>query len=310
MKIAVIGTGAMGSLFGAMLSSAADVCLIGSYKEHIEAVAEKGLVVDKLDGTSETVSLEITDEPGTLGADFDLAIILTKSHGTEAASRVAKPLLGREGLALTLQNGIGNTEVIAGVVGEDRTAGGVTSHGAFLLGPGHVRHAGRGPTHIAGDPRCADSLAPIAELFASAGIETHISDNLDSLVWGKLLINVGINALSAILRVQNGVLGETPECEKIMAAAVSEAAAVAEALGVAPPYENPLEQVRTVCTNTAGNRASMLQDILRGAPTEIGVINGAIAQKGKTLGVATPCNAFLSDIITALEATSEARLKN
>lgn len=308
LKIAIIGSGAMGSLFGALLSPVADVRLIGHFKEHIRAVNENGLVVEKTDGSSETRFFRATDEPETLGADFELAIILTKSHGTEAAARAAKPLLGKEGLALTLQNGLGNMEVIADVMGEHRAVGGVTSHGATLLGPGRVRHAGMGPTHMAGPSARPDSLAKIVEVFAAAGIDARLSDNLDALIWGKLLINVGINALSAILRVQNGVLGVTPECLEIMTDAVAEAVAVAEALGVEPPPGNPMDRIRTVCANTAANRASMLQDILRGALTEVGVINGAIVRMGRDLGVATPCNAFLCSVIAALEATSEARL--
>ncbi len=308
MKIAVIGTGAMGSLFGALLSSVSDACLIGNFEEHARAVNNDGLVIEKTDGTSEKYHFPVITDSSSLGAEFDLAIIFTKSYRTEKAAELAKPLLNRGGLALTLQNGLGNLEVIADTVGRERAVSGVTSHGATLTEPGYVRHAGQGPTHIATSPQHARSLEQIAEIFKSAGIDVSLSENFDSLIWGKLLINVGINAMTAILRVTNGVLGITPECEKIMAKAVSEAETVSNALGIELPYDNPLEQVKKVCSNTFGNRASMLQDILRGVQTEVGVINRAIVKKGEELGISTPYNVFLSEIIEALEATSENRI--
>jgi 2-dehydropantoate 2-reductase len=136
-----------------------------------------------------------------------------------------------------------------------------------------------------------------------------VSENLDSLLWGKLVINVGINAMAAILRVPNGIVGRTARCEPLMEKAVSEAVRVVNALNITLPYTNPLEHVKMVCQKTARNRASMLQDILKGKPTEIGVINRAIVKKGEELGIPTPYNRFLSEIIEALEATAEHRIE-
>ncbi|QTA88521.1 ketopantoate reductase family protein [Desulfonema magnum] len=307
MRIAIVGAGAMGSLFGAMLSSVSDVYLITLSEEHVQAIKKNGLVIEKTDGTSETYQMFATTDASEVEPDVDLAIIFTKSYSTEAAAKSAKPLLGRKGLAITLQNGLGNLEVIANIVGKERAIAGVTSHGATLVEPGHIRHAGEGPTYIGSISHLSQSLNRIAETFQAGGINVSVSENLDSLIWGKLIINVGINALAAILRVPNGVLGVTPECKKIMSNAVLEAETVARAFGIELPYANPLEAVKKVCENTAGNRASMLQDILKGAHTEVGAINRAIVKRGKVLGISTPYNVFLSEIIEALEATSEKR---
>ena len=309
MQIAIIGAGAMGSLFGAMLSAVADVCLIDPFEAHVRTISEKGLLVEKPDGASARYSLFATTNPEDLETKADLAIIFTKSYKTETAAKTAKPLLKPDGLALTLQNGLGNLEMISEVLGRERSVAGVTSHGGTLVGPGHVRHAGEGPTYIADDPRNSLALKRIAKTFDAAGILTSLAENLDTLIWGKLVINVGINALAAILRVPNGVVGMTSSCRKIMANAVAEAENVAHGLGIELPYERPLNQVIKVCGNTAGNRASMLQDILRGARTEVDVINRAIVRKGKVLGIATPCNEFLSEMIEALEATSGERVE-
>jgi 2-dehydropantoate 2-reductase len=148
----------------------------------------------------------------------------------------------------------------------------------------------------------------VVRTFNAAGVATSLSDDLDGLIWGKLIINVGINALTAILRVRNGVVGNTPECAKIMDQAVSEAAEVAAALHVKLPYDNPHEQVRKVCEATAANRASMLQDILKGAKTEIGAVNGAVVRLGEAMGIDAPVNRFLTQTVEALEATAIRRI--
>ncbi len=196
MKIAIIGTGAMGSLFGAILSSVSDVCLIGHFKEHIQAIHERGLVIEKPDQSFKTFHFPASIDPSSLNTKFDLAIIFTKSYQTEAAAQTAKPLLAEKGVALTLQNGLGNADVMADILGKSRVIAGVTSHGCTLMEPGKIRHAGDGPTYIGGSPENTKILHQIASLFSSAGIETNIADDINRLIWGKLLINVGINALT------------------------------------------------------------------------------------------------------------------
>ncbi|MBL0702139.1 MAG: 2-dehydropantoate 2-reductase [Desulfosarcina sp.] len=309
MKIAIIGAGAMGSIFGAMLSGKADVFLIDPFEEHIKKINTKGLIIEDNNNLKKTYNITACIDTSIIKSRVDLAIIFTKSYATEQAALTALSILDKDGLALTLQNGLGNLEIISGIVGDDRAIAGVTSHGGTLVCPGVVKHAGIGPTHIAGNKRNQEAAKRVVETFNSAGIETDISDNLNTLIWGKLIINVGINALAAILQVENGFLGKTVEVEKLMARAVSEAVTVADSLNIKLPYENPLAQVKKVCKNTAGNRASMLQDILKGARTEVAVINGAIVEKGRKMGIPTPYNIFLSEIIEALDATAENRCK-
>jgi len=307
MKIAIIGAGAMGSIFGSMLSGVSDVFLITTNKEHVNAINKNGLKIEENDGSFKKYKLFASNDPKEINGKVDLAIIFTKSYHTKDAAISAVPILQRDGLALTLQNGLGNNGVISDIIGEKRTVAGVTSHGGTLVKPGLVRHAGTGPTHFSGPGADPEKVARVAEVFNAAGIETSISDNLDTLIWGKLIINVGINALTAILRVQNGIIGVTPECEKIMEKAVSEAVKVAGALGIHLPYTKPFNQVKKVCKKTAQNRASMLQDVLKGSRTEVGVINRAIVSNGLAMGIPTPYNLFLSEIIEALEATMENR---
>jgi len=303
MKIAIIGAGAMGSIFGAMLSKVSDVVLINPDNKHVFAITEKGLLIENADSILSSYRLKVYTDYKKVEDRFNLAIIFTKAYSTKKASLAAKYILTKEGIALTMQNGIGNFEVIADIVSKNRVVAGTTSHGATLVKPGHVRHAGTGPTYIADNLIYKEMVEKIAKIFNMAGIKTSISKNMESLIWGKLVINVGINALTAILKVPNGILGITKECEKIMKRAVLEAVEVASALEIKLPFDNPFEQVKKVCANTANNRASMLQDTMRGSRTEIGVINRAIVEKGEKLGILTPYNEFLSEVIEALEST-------
>lgn len=306
MRIAIVGAGAMGSLFGGLLASVAQVELVDPWREHVEAIRRDGLRLVEPDG-DQLIRVSATADPTEVGPT-DLAIVFLKSHqtgwGAEVASRILKP----DGLALTLQNGLGNRDVLARVLGDARAWQGVTAHGATLLGPGRVRHAGRGPTHLEIRPEIAERAKEVAALFQQAGIETHLSPDLDSLIWGKLVVNVGINALTGILRVPNGRLGEIDAARALMDAAVQEAVQVARAKGIALPYDDPINKVHDVCVATAANRSSMLQDVLRGSPTEIDVINGAIVREADKLGLQAPVNKMLTGFIKAIEASYSARV--
>ena len=161
---------------------------------------------------------------------------------------------------------------------------------------------------LAAGPEQFIRVAAIVALFNLAGIDTRIVEEAEPLIWSKLIVNVGINALTALLRVPNGILAQIPECEGLMAQAVDEAVAVARALHINLAYDQQKDRVKHVCALTSENRASMLQDILRGAPTEIDVINGAIVAKGREVGVPTPVNMLLTQLIKALEATAPYRI--
>jgi 2-dehydropantoate 2-reductase len=307
MRIAIIGAGAMGSIFGSMLSLVARVYLIDTFEDHVSKINASGLTIEYMDGSKQNRRVFAATDASMIGALVDVMLIFTKSYTTRQAALSAKPFLSENGHVLTLQNGLGNVDMIADIFGIEKTIAGVTSHGGTFVEPGVVRHAGTGPTYMAGHKQHAQAVFLLAKLFNKAGIETVVSDNIDSLIWGKLIINVGINAMTAILRVKNGVLAQTPACEVIMAKAVSEAVAVAEALEIKLPFDDPFKEVKKVCVHTAENRASMLQDVLKGSRTEIGVINRAIVEKGKQTGMLTPYNLFLSEVIEAIEATSDKR---
>lgn len=283
----------MAGLFGGRLASYAEVTLLGNWTEGITALRADGI---RLLDNGETVaaSVRATDDPSDCEGAIS-ALVLVKSWQTEAAGKMLAECLAPDGVALTLQNGLGNIEVLEAAIGAERAALGVTTSGATLIGPGTVRVGGNGPTHVAPHPR----LEPIVDLLESAGFEMHAASDLASLVWGKLAINAGINALTALLEVRNGELLERSHARSLMNEAAAETAHVAQAQGIELPYDDPVREVEGVAERTAENESSMLQDIRRRAPTEVDAINGAVVREGKRYGVSTPVNWSLWNLVRA-----------
>ncbi len=306
MRVAIIGSGAMGCLFGGKLASVVEVALIDPWRQHVDQINQAGLLISEPEG-DETVRVSATTDPTTVG-NVDLGIVFVKSSQTPWAGAIAREILNERGMALTLQNGLGNGETLAGILGKSRAWQGVTSHGATMLGPGHIRHAGSGPTYVERRPEQADLVSEVESVFASAGLELHLSDEVESLVWSKLVINVGINALTALLRVPNGVLASNEAAGRVMDAAVSEAVGIARAKGIELPYPDPIARVREVATATGQNRSSMLQDAMRGSASEVGVINGAVVREAAKLRIPAPVNQTLLDLMLAMESSKEQRL--
>ena len=302
MNIAIIGAGAMGGLFGARLTAAGEnVTLVDIWLEHVAAINEKGLTVLELDMSESVARPHALQRVEDVTAP-DLVIVFVKSTMTREAVLNAKCVFGPETRVLTLQNGLGNAEKIAEVVDAAKVLAGTTAQGATLLGPGRVRHGGAGPTHIGCLAGGMDPFAQkVAEMLSRAGLPTVVDADVTSLIWGKLVVNVGINALTALLHLRNGQLTEFDETRELVAMAVEEAVQVAKAAGVTLPYENAVHKVLAVATSTACNQSSMLQDVLRRRRTEIDAINGALVQEGLRLGIATPVNRTLTLLVRNLE---------
>ena len=300
MKIAVIGAGAMGSLFGAYLGAGGnEVSLVDIWDDHVKKINTGGLMIYE-EGGPRNFELTAVTDPARLGRQ-ELVIVFVKSYHTAAALKRAKNLLGEGTQVLTLQNGLGNVEAITGAAGEVTVIAGTTSHGATLLGPARIKHAGVGETVIGKISGKTDRSAEIAAEFSRCGLETRVSDNIAGLIWGKLLVNVGINALTALLGVTNGRLTESESTLQLMKTLVSEGEAVARARGITLPYADTFGKVVAVARATAENRSSMLQDIDRRYPTEIDFINGAVAREGARTGIPTPANRLVTLLIKSLE---------
>jgi 2-dehydropantoate 2-reductase len=271
-SILIAGSGAMACLFGARLSAHGEVTLLGTWPEGVAALQRGGIRLEA-GGLESTHAVRVSSDPvACRGARF--ALVLVKSWQTQRTAGMLAECLADDGVALTLQNGLGNLEVLRAALGSERAALGVTTMGATLIGPGAVRLGGSGPTYVAEHPRLEAHLGRLRQ----AGFAVEVEEDLAAVQWGKLAVNAGINPLTALLRVANGALVEDDHARAILGEAAREAASVATALGVRLPYRDAGAQAEEVARRTAANRSSMLQDILRGAPTEIDAINGAVAE--------------------------------
>jgi 2-dehydropantoate 2-reductase len=289
LKVAIIGPGALGCLLAAKLSLAGEEIWLVDYRvERAELLNHQGLLL-KTPANVETVVKVPAKLAEEVVGPVDLAILTVKTHQTASAALSLLLLLGPGGLALTLQNGLGNLEEMARVMGPERLLGGASILGVTKLREGEVLLAGLGPTYVGPPP---GSRVPPAEVEAVAGIE--------AVLWEKLLVNVGINPLTALLRVNNGDLLNMPSAWEMAVAAATEALAVARASGINLTVD-PEARLREVCTATAANRSSMLQDVLAGRRTEIEALNAQVAVRGASHGIPAPVNHILTQLIRAWE---------
>lgn len=297
----IVGTGAMACLFAAKLAAAGiPLRMLGSWPEGVAALRSNGVTIVEADGSQKTYPVDVRQRARDC-AGTDYALVLVKSWQTEHAAHQLAECLAPDGVALTLQNGLGNREMLAKHLGAQRVTLGVTTSGANLIGPGVVRQAGDGVTTLTAHPR----LGPLADQLRAAGFLIESSPDANALLWGKLVTNAAINPPTALLGVPNGVLLERPTARALLAAAAREAAAVSVAQGIALPFPDPVVTAESVARRTAENISSMLQDIRRGAPTEIDTISGAIVRAGSQTGVATPINRTLWQLVKALSAPGQ-----
>ena len=298
----------MGSLFGGGLSSSGhDVVLYDVYKDHVDAINRDGLSIE--DAATKEVKVvrpRASADPEAV-RDSDVMIIFVKSTNTEEAAATFKAYAKPSTIALTLQNGLGNEAILRKHFGLERTAAGVTSQGATFLGPGKIRHAGKGPTHMAMADGDQSKLAGLAKALQDAGFEIHVDKDVAGMIWSKLLINVGINAMTALLTVTNGRLLEFEDIKAIMADMVEEAKAVAKARGITLSYPDPLAVVYDVAAKTGANFSSMLQDFQKNRQSEIDFMNGAIVREAKELGIPVPVNETVTRLVRTLDKIHTAK---
>ena len=298
--IVVLGPGAMGCLFSALLSrGGADVVLLDRNPDRARLINDRGLILEQ-GGRTVTIAVRATADPASAGP-AGLVIVCVKAYDTAAASAAAAAAAGPDADVLSLQNGVGNVEALSAALGAGRVLGGATAQGANLVGPGHVRHAGAGETVIGEPGGGGERARRAAAILAAAGIPARATNALEALIWSKVAINAAINPLTALLRVRNGALAEMPAARALMEAAAAETAAVAEARGITLLYPDARARAVEVARATAENISSMHADARAQRRTEIEQINGAVAAEAERLSVPAPVNAALTALIRALQ---------
>jgi 2-dehydropantoate 2-reductase len=304
-RVAVLGAGAVGCYFGGMLARAgAPVTLIGR-AQHVDAIAERGLVIEWVD-RSETVQV-VASTQAEAARNADIVLVCVKSPDTEAAARSLAPIVTADTAIVSLQNGVDNADKLRGAL-DNPVFAAVVYVGTFMNGPGIVRHAGRGDLvlgaarDIASRPDGVARLHAIAAMFERAGVPCPVTADIDAALWTKLTINCAFNAISAVGRSRYGRMAREQAVRHVMERAVREAVAVARASKVALDEAKLIAEVWNVADAMAGQHSSTAQDIVRGKPTEIDSLNGYIARRGEALGVDVPVNRTLHALVKLREA--------
>ena len=293
MNIVVYGAGAIGSLFGAILSKNNNVVLIGR-KSHIETINKNGLIVK---GKTNIKKKVLSFENIKNVSSPDLIIISVKSYDTEKTMIQAKKLINKKTIVMSLQNGLDNIKKIEKYVSRDRIAVCITTHGAIFSKPGVIIHTGFGKT-IIGNPNGEDTnkLFDIVKFFNEAGIEATVSDDIICEMWIKGIINSSINPLTTIFNCKNGYLLENPILDKLVEKICKESTDIAHSFGLDLDYNEMIMKTKKVIYDTNENFSSMLQSYKKGKKTEIDSINGVILKIGKK----NDLNVFLNDFLVHL----------
>jgi 2-dehydropantoate 2-reductase len=302
MRIVIIGTGAMGSVYAALLADAGlDVFAVDAWAEHVEAIRRDGL---RLSGASgERVARMQASSDARDAGSADLVIIATKASGVEAAAQAARGILSPEGVVLTIQNGLGSADKVARIVGEERTMIGVVGgFGASIKAPGHAHHNGWEFVRLGEfGGGMSQRLEQVAETWKKGGFRVLLFEDIHQLVWEKFICNVAFSGTCTLTDLTIGEVLENPDAWKIASGCASEAWAVARAKGIKVDIEDPVAYVRAFGEKIPGARPSMLLDHMAGRPSEIDVINGAVPRVGAEIGVPTPVN----DVVVALVRARE-----
>jgi 2-dehydropantoate 2-reductase len=315
--IVVAGAGALGCVFGGFLRQAGyRVTLLGRAAQ-IDAIATHGLRIDGLWGEHHLKGFQLATVVEQVRAPCDAVLITVKSYDTRAMAIAVAPLLAPRGVAISLQNGLGNVEALGDAVGAQRVLAGRVIFGAETLAPGHVRVTVYADPVLIGvwRPAGRSPLEAVArqwvERFAAAGIPSAYSDDIEAALWGKVLYNAALNPLGALLGVHYGALGDDANTRAVMDAVLEEVFAVAVAQGVALPWASAAAYREVfygrLLPSTFDHRSSMLQDLERGRPTEVDAINGEVWKRGTAHGIVTPANELLTRLVHAREALGAGR---
>ncbi len=310
LRIAVVGAGALGTLFGVLYTRAGHrVVLAEKDPQRLEEL-RSGAAVAFPDGTAHPVEAEawgypLPEQPGP----FDLVHVSVKGYDTEGAARDASPLVGPETVVLSVQNGLGNLEILAGAFGADRTVGGITAHSAQRLAGGRVRYAGgKGPLLAVGPagrnpaPSVDRVLRALRASLVPFGFTVEIVDDIEPVRWKKLIANVSTNPLAAITGLPADRMLANPAVCRLIDLLADEAAAVARARGLSfPELDDPGGFCRWALSGVGPNKISMLQDVEARRPTEIGCLNEALAAEGGRLGVPCPTHRAVALLVRAIE---------
>ncbi len=301
MNIVVLGSGAIGSLYGAFLSTIENnkVILVGR-NPHIAAIRTNGLTIRGVMG-EHLFHLDAVDDASEV-TEADLILLTTKTYDTISAITTAKHLVDTGAYVLIIQNGIGTEQLVADALSTTRVLRATTCMGAVRTAPGVVTATGCGLTELGSRfPENYGFVEMMTDMFRNCGFDVQSSPNIEGVVWTKTLVNCGINPVGALTRLTNGEVYRNHQLRRLVIRLIEEAMKVVNALGIELTTEDPVRYALGTAKATGNNINSMLQDILARKRTEIDAITGEIIRLGKELGIDTPSNETVYALIKAIE---------
>lgn len=303
MKIAIVGAGAMGSLFGGLLAERGhSVTLIDVNVAHLEAIRANGLRLHTDDGDRHIYALQAC-QPSQAEGSPDLMLVFTKTLHTASALAGVAHMIGADTHVLSLQNGLGNVEVIQRHVAPSRILIGVTTWPADLVGPGHVHSHGQGVARLmSADGSEHPMLAKVAGALADAGLACTADPAVWTAIWEKVAFNAALNSICAVSHCTVDQLGLIDDGQDLAYSVVEEVLAVAQAQGIAVDQDACAARVADAISRHVGHKPSMLQDVLAGRKTEVEAINGAVVAAAVRSGIPVPCTRTLLRLVRLVEA--------
>jgi 2-dehydropantoate 2-reductase len=313
MKIGIVGAGVLGSIFGSLFSQKGfDVTLIEVLEERARLIDRDGLWIRMPNGERVHSRLSITSDQASVGR-CDVVMVCVKGYHTHAAVRGAAPMVGEGTLVLSVQNGLGNLEVIADAVGAASVIGGITAHSGMPVAMNEVRYVGGlGPLLVIGpfDGVRRPSFDRFVTALQAVGLDVHPVDDINAVMWKKLIANVSTNCVAAVTGLTGGQAVKHEPTVRMIGALATELAQVARAKGIRfPELDDPLAFALKAFESTKDNKVSMLQDVEAGRPTEIGSLNEVIVREGERFGIPTPYNEAVTWMVRGVEERNRLRLK-
>jgi 2-dehydropantoate 2-reductase len=300
MRIAILGAGAMGMLFGGRLSEAADVTLIDTDETRVNDICGKGITIAEKDGSEIKARPRAVTSPAGM-EPVDLIIVFVKSMHTAGALEQNRDIIGSGTYVMTLQNGAGHDNAIRKFVPEDRIIIGTTQHNSSVKGLAEVFHGGGGQTYIGLISGDTAPLESVRAVFDASGFETEISSNIHRNIWNKLFLNASASALTAVLQVKMGYLVDNGHAWEITERLAREAVAVANAKDLDFDADTVIRGIRTVLENAREGYTSIFADIRDGRKTEVDTISGYVTKEARALGVPSPTLECIVSLIHAME---------
>jgi 2-dehydropantoate 2-reductase len=302
VKIAVVGAGAMGSIFGARFHDAGhETVLVDVAQPLVERLNGEGVTIVPKEGNERTVAVKATGDPASVGT-CDVVVFFTKCYHTASAAELARPLVGPETAVASLQNGWGNGDVLASAFPPEQVVVGVTYNSGTVLELGKVAHPGVGPTLMGPYEGGAEGAERLAQAVSDGGLEATVVDPVRPEIWKKLVLNAATLPTASLPGMSAGELTAQPQMHELVSEVAREAVAVARALGYEIDEQERLDTIHGLLERAGPARGSMVQDFEGGRQTEIDVINGAVVKAGDETGTRVPLNRALVALVKGWES--------